>query len=494
MGWTPNAAIPLLSSLCASPRLRNTPHAWSSLRRATSAWGWTSKVRFIHVVIDQLYASLTSTRLNAKFFEAGFGFETSKEYGDLPTFHESVDEMRALSAGRQGACEERGERGEISSMDVRINMVKKLDVPAGVQIYEGSFDTPVPSTRKLLPSESKRAHVQYVVPVGHATAAQSAVVHLAATGDHGFSRRLLSYALPLATQHNVASVILESPFYGVRRPSFQNRSKLKTLSDLLLLGKATIEESLYILRWLEENAMSKEGNAISGVSMGGVHACMVASMHSLDDRDGRGLALVPLLAPRSASEAYCRGALRVGTSWDGLQVRILWYWCFWWRGGWRPGQLASPLAHLLICSLEPLATNHQRDFESRDMSKLLARIEHDMRPGRILSAASQDSWRLLERLKQAGEQDVPETHVLQLTELILNTYTDLTRFPPPLRADAAVVVGGSDDGYVGTQSVRDVGAHLAGSELRWVKGGHVSSFIMQHGCFVKAMADSLARL
>ena len=40
-----------------------------------------------------------------------------------------------------------------------------------------------------------------------------------------------------------------------------------------------------------------------------------------DKKIGRGLALVPLLAPRSASEAYCRGALRVGTSWEGLQVR-----------------------------------------------------------------------------------------------------------------------------------------------------------------------------
>ncbi len=126
-----------------------------------------------------------------------------------------------------------------------------------------------------------------------------------------------------------------------------------------------------------------------------------------------------------------------------------------------------------------------------------------MQPGKILSAASQDSWRLLERLKQTTTQDnknqppkrdAPGTPILELTELILNTYTDLTRFPPPPRSDAAVVVGGSDDGYVGTQSVRDVGAHLAGSELRWVKGGHVSSFIMQHGSFVRAMVDSLARL
>ena len=143
----------------------------------------------------------------------------------------------------------------------------------------------------------------------------------------------------------------------------------------------------------------------------------------------------------------------------------------------------------------------QRDFDSRDVSKLLHRIERDMRPGDILSSASEDSWALLERLKRvastrdgrASRRSSPE-HVSQLTELILNTYTDLTRFPPPSRSDAAVVVGGSDDGYVGMQSVRDVGTHLDGSEVRWVKGGHVSSFIMQHGSFVSAMVDSVARL
>ena len=117
-----------------------------------------------------------------------------------------------------------------------------------------------------------------------------------------------------------------------------------------------------------------------------------------------------------------------------------------------------------------------------------------MRAGDILSCASPESWKLLEQLKDPAPGSTSSDHVLQLTELILNTYTDLTRFPRPLKTDAAVVVGGSDDGYIGTQSVREVGAHLAGSEVRWVKGGHVSSFLMQHGSFVNAMVDSVSRL
>ena len=46
-------------------------------------------------------------------------------------------------------------------------------------------------------------------------------------------------------------MILESPYYGSRRPPWQEGSKLKRVSDLLTLGRATIEESLYLLSWAQ---------------------------------------------------------------------------------------------------------------------------------------------------------------------------------------------------------------------------------------------------
>ena len=46
--------------------------------------------------------------------------------------------------------------------------------------------------------------------------------------------------------------------------------------------------------------------------MGGVHACMVASLYP------KALACVPLLAPRSAAVAFCHGALREATAWQPL--------------------------------------------------------------------------------------------------------------------------------------------------------------------------------
>jgi hypothetical protein len=58
-----------------------------------------------------------------------------------------------------------------------------------------------------------------------------------------------------------------SPYYGQRRPSMQRGSKLQCVSDLLLLGKATIDEARSLLYWLQNEAgYGKMG--ICGLSMG----------------------------------------------------------------------------------------------------------------------------------------------------------------------------------------------------------------------------------
>lgn len=58
-----------------------------------------------------------------------------------------------------------------------------------------------------------------------------------------------------------------SPYYGQRRPSMQHGAKLQCVSDLLLLGKATIDEARSLLYWLQAEAgYGKMG--ICGLSMG----------------------------------------------------------------------------------------------------------------------------------------------------------------------------------------------------------------------------------
>ncbi len=61
---------------------------------------------------------------------------------------------------------------------------------------------------------------------------------------------------------DVATMILESPYYGSRRPPWQEGSKLKRVSDLLTLGRATIEESLYLLSWAQRQDFRHLGETL----------------------------------------------------------------------------------------------------------------------------------------------------------------------------------------------------------------------------------------
>lgn len=61
-----------------------------------------------------------------------------------------------------------------------------------------------------LPPESRTGRVQLLLPDGYS----AGVVHLAATGDQGWGRRL-RLGWPMM-QQGVATMVLESPFYGAR--------------------------------------------------------------------------------------------------------------------------------------------------------------------------------------------------------------------------------------------------------------------------------------
>jgi hypothetical protein len=76
------------------------------------------------------------------------------------------------------------------------------------------------------------------------------VLYLPGTGDHGFAlRRRLAHGL---LRRGVAALILEGPFYGRRRPPSQPGAKLRHVTDLLLLGRTTIEVFHPALFWRDQ--------------------------------------------------------------------------------------------------------------------------------------------------------------------------------------------------------------------------------------------------
>jgi hypothetical protein len=80
--------------------------------------------------------------------------------------------------------------------------------------------------------------------------ARPVAIILPGTGEHGFERRRHVVSYPLA-RLGVASIILDGPYYGARRPATQSASRLPALMDLCVLGRATIDEAVALARWAE---------------------------------------------------------------------------------------------------------------------------------------------------------------------------------------------------------------------------------------------------
>ena len=94
-------------------------------------------------------------------------------------------------------------------------------------------------------------------------------------------------------------MILENPYYGLRKPKGQLRSSLHYVSDLFVMGACLIMEAQVLLHWAE-----KEGCwplACHGISMGGHMASLAASAWP------KPVALVPCLAWTSGSVTFCQG-------------------------------------------------------------------------------------------------------------------------------------------------------------------------------------------
>ena len=92
----------------------------------------------------------------------------------------------------------------------------------------------------------------------------------------------------------------------------------------------------------------------------------------------------------------------------------------------------------------------------------------------------------------AGPQQPRAAARLRLNCLI--EAADITRFAPPLRTDAAVIVGCTRDGYVLGAEIERLHQYWPGSTLRWVRAGHISALFTRRRSLCDAIADSVAKL
>lgn len=161
-------------------------------------------------------------------------------------------------------------------------------------VREGTFTSP----EARLPACARTARIRMLLPKGET---RGVAVHLAASADQGFGMRL-RFAAPLLAQ-GIGAVVLENAYYGLRRPARQVAHAVRSVSDLGLMGAATVQEGRSLLRWLRAE-LGFRLVGVTGFSMGGQMAAMVGATTDFP------AAVVPIAASCSPDTVLRHGALR----------------------------------------------------------------------------------------------------------------------------------------------------------------------------------------
>lgn len=201
--------------------------------------------------------------------------------------------------------------------------------PYGLLIEHGAFTSPAEN----LPSRSRQGSVISVSP----SEAQNRVVLLMPAWNEHDPKVRVALAGHLARK-GIRSIILESPYYGSRRPNPEHDQPIRTVSDFVVMGVAAVTEARGLLTWFHAEGWDV---GVSGYSMGGNTAAIVAATMPFP------VASAPLAASHSPGPVFLDGVLREGIAWDALGGRS------------QEGKLRSALGAISVLNVEPAAhTQH----------------------------------------------------------------------------------------------------------------------------------------
>uniref|UniRef100_A0A182W0N5 Protein ABHD18 n=1 Tax=Anopheles minimus TaxID=112268 RepID=A0A182W0N5_9DIPT len=244
--------------------------------------------------LDGLYRSLLLT----KFFCKGWG---------KPENLERLFAFRKIMSNR-AAC------SQLVPRDYPVEITKE-ELHSDCKILEGKFISPLEIYMPgLVPDVAQNAHFQILLPLKwNDERFKPICIHLAGTGDHYFWKRRNLIAKPLLKEANLGAIILENPFYGLRKPKEQRASSLQNVSDIFVMGGCLVLESLVLLNWCERNGYGPLG--ITGLSMGGHMASLAATNWP------KPLVLVPCLSWSTASSVFTEGVMSHSINWDVLETQ-----------------------------------------------------------------------------------------------------------------------------------------------------------------------------
>lgn len=165
-------------------------------------------------------------------------------------------------------------------------------------------DLSFPSPGRFLPGPSRTARARLVQGE---EGADRLVVLMAAWSDHGYEGRL-RLARPLAAL-GIASVMLEQPFYGERRPNPGEEQPITSVADFMWMGRSAVLEGRVLADHFHRRGYRV---GVTGYSMGGNLAGFISAAMPFP------VATALLAAPFSPGPPFLHGILRATIDWEAL--------------------------------------------------------------------------------------------------------------------------------------------------------------------------------
>lgn len=404
--------------------------------------------------------------------------------------------------------------------------IDKVEEQNDCKILDGHFISPLSHyVPGVMPSECVTARFQFIVPKEWKSKYRPVCIHLAGTGDHYYWRRRTLMARPMIKEAGMASLLLENPYYGCRKPKDQVRSCLKNVSDLFVMGGALVLESAALLHWLEREGYGPLG--LTGISMGGHMASLAVTNWP------KPIPLVPCLSWSTASGVFTRGVLSKAVNWRELEkqyctqtayeeeiIQMLEY-CG--TDSFKMGQDFVKNSPGSVDSLTDLKlTSEMLNLDSADkswsadsfqtvgarkasagasmdrflyhdtskMSSISPTFSANMNSGNkyFMRVAEKDHAKREER-----RRDTLQRESLLFMKGVMDECTHVANFSVPVDPGLIIVVQAKEDAYIPRTGVLSLQEIWPGCEIRYLNGGHISAYLFKQGLFRQAIYDAFER-
>ncbi|GAB1601481.1 protein ABHD18-like [Argonauta hians] len=414
------------------------------------------------------------------------------------------------------------------------------------RILEGHFLSPFAVYMSdVMPKEVEIAKFQMILPKLWKSHLKPVCVQLGGTGDHFYWRRRTLLGKPLLKEFGIASIILENPYYGVRKPKQQLRSALHNVSDLFVMGGALILESIVLLNWCEQQGWGPLG--ITGISMGGHMASLAASNWN------KPLSLIPCLSWSTASGVFTHGVLSEAIPWRVLQSQYLEESQYgteikkmihspedvvkaFNRGKTHVDDMDESLKNVLNFyrnQHKPSLLNLKLDFDHKEDSMSFSEEEENKmvdfnsrnttislqntRPASdsiraeilttTLSKPPKTDWKSqylslsyaaakshISRSKTTKEKKISTKGVsedaLNFMRDVMEEFTHLGNYSQPVDTSLIIIVAAKQDAYIPHEGVLSLKQLWPEAEVRYIDSGHISAFLFNQKTFRMAIKDA----